>query len=57
MSIDFKELEGWTRSVTGDAEVADQIAEATKKGRSDQERTHFIKDLMEERLNQCKKLV
>jgi len=57
VSIDFKELEGWTRSVTGDAEVADQIAEATKKGRSDQERTHFIKDLMEERLNQCKKLV
>jgi hypothetical protein len=44
VSIDFKELEGWTRSATGNAEMAGQIAEVSKKGRSDRERTHFIKD-------------
>jgi hypothetical protein len=55
--IDFIELETWVGKTMGDNELADQIAEAIKKGHSDQERTHFIKDLLEERLNQCKKLV
>jgi len=55
--IDFIELETWVGKTMGDNELADQIAEAIKKGHSDQERTHFIKDLLEERINQCKKLV
>jgi len=55
--LDFNELEGWVRKTMKDGELADQIAEAIKKGHSDQERTHLIKNLMEERLNQSKKLV
>jgi hypothetical protein len=55
--LDFNELEGWVRKTMKDGELADQIADAINKGHSDQERTHFIKNLMEERLNQCKKVV
>lgn len=54
--MDFNELEEWIRKAMGDKEMAEQIAEAIKKGKSDQERSHLIKELMEERLRQCKKL-
>src|SRR3989304_1792391 len=54
--IDFIELEIWVRKTVDDPELADQIAEAIKKGHSDQERTHSIRDLMGERLKQCKRL-
>jgi hypothetical protein len=52
--LDFRELEGWIRSVMGDTELAEQIAQAVKKGNNDQERTYLIRDLIEERLNQCR---
>jgi hypothetical protein len=52
--LDFRELEGWIRSVMGDTELAEQIAGAIKRGNSDQERTYSVRDLMEERLNQCR---
>jgi hypothetical protein len=52
--LDFKQLEEWIRSVMGDTELAEQIAVAIKKGNNDQERTYSIRDLMEERLNQCR---
>ena len=54
--IDFNELEVWVRKAMGDEEMAEQIAEAIEKGKSDQERSYLIKKLMEERLTQCKKL-
>jgi hypothetical protein len=52
--LDFNELEKWVKKVIGDAELAEQIALAIKKGSNDQEKTYSIRDLMEERLNQCK---
>jgi hypothetical protein len=52
--LDFKELEGWIRSVMGDTELAEQIAVALKRGNNDRERTYSIRDFMEERLNQCR---
>jgi len=55
--VDFNELEGWTRETMDDMELAEQIAEAVRIGHSDQDRLQHIKKLMEERLNQCKKLV
>jgi hypothetical protein len=55
--VDFNELEGWTRETMDDMELAEQIAEAVRIGRSDQDRLQHIKRLMEERLNQCKRLI
>jgi len=52
--LDFRELEGWIRRVMGDAELAEKIAGAIQKGNNDQDRTYLIRDLMEERLNQCR---
>ena len=52
--LDFNELEGWVRETIRDAELAEQIAEVIEKGNNDQERTYSIRDLMEERLNQCR---
>jgi len=49
-------LEAWVRKAMGDEEMAEQIAEAIKKGKSDQERSYLIKKLMEKRLSQCRKL-
>ena len=54
--LDFNELEGWVRETMNDKELADQIAEAVRSGRSDQDRSLRIKKLMEERLRQCKKI-
>jgi hypothetical protein len=54
--LDFNELEGWVRETMGDEELAEQIGEAVKSARSDQDRSLRIKKLMEERLSQCKKL-
>jgi hypothetical protein len=54
--LDFNELEGWVRKTMGDSELAEQIAEAVRSGRSDQDRSLHIKKLMEERLSQCKRL-
>lgn len=54
--LDFNELEGWVRETMGDKELSEQIAEAVRTGRSDQDRSLRIKKLMEERLGQCKKL-
>jgi hypothetical protein len=54
--IDFLELVKWVRRAMGDKELAGQIAEAIEKGKSDRERVYLIKELMEERLSQCRKL-
>ena len=53
--LDFSELEIWVRKTIDDQELAEQIAEAIGKGKSDQNRSDRIRKLMEERLSQCKK--
>jgi len=52
--LDFNELEKWVRETMGDTELAEQIAVTIKQGNNDRERTYSIRDLMEERLNQCR---
>jgi hypothetical protein len=52
--LDFSELERWVREVLDDAELAEQITVAIKQGNNDQERNRSIRDLMKERLNQCR---
>jgi hypothetical protein len=54
--LDFNEFETWIRKTMGDQELADQIAEVIRIGRSDQDRSLRIKKVMEERLSQCKNL-
>ena len=55
--LDFNELETWIRKTMRDKELADQIAEAVRKESSDQNRSLRIKELMKERLDQCKTLI
>jgi hypothetical protein len=54
--LDFNQLEVWVSKTMGDKELARQIAEVVRDGRSDQDRSLRIRKLMEERLSQCKKL-
>jgi hypothetical protein len=54
---DFNELETWIRKTMRDKELADQIADAVRKENSDQNRSLHIKELLEERLDQCKRLI
>jgi hypothetical protein len=55
--LDFTELETWLRKTMRDKELADQIAKAVRRGRSDQDRSLRIKKLMEERLDQCERFI
>jgi hypothetical protein len=50
----FEELTRWLRVVMRDEELALKVAEAVAQGHSDYERTQLIRDLMGERLMQCK---
>jgi hypothetical protein len=54
--LDFNQLEAWVSKTMGDKELAREIAEVVRDGRSDQHRSLRIRKLMEERLSQCKKL-
>ena len=54
--LDFNELETWIRKTMRDEELADHIADAVRKENSDQNRSLHIKELLEERLDQCKRL-
>jgi hypothetical protein len=40
-----------------DKELADQIADAVRKESSDSNRSSRMKELLEERLDQCKRLI
>ncbi len=52
--IDFNGLEQWIRNIMGDNELADKIGDIIKLNFSGQDKSHRIKDLMQERLRQCK---
>jgi len=51
----FEELIRWLKVVMKDEELAFKVAEAVGQGHNDYERTRLIRELMEERLMQCKK--
>jgi len=53
--LQFEELTRWLRSVMKDEELALKVAEAGEQGHNDYERTQLIRELMEERLRQCRK--
>lgn len=54
--MNFVRLEGWIREVMGDSELADQVAEAIKVGTCGADRAWRIRDLMGERLAQCREV-
>jgi hypothetical protein len=51
----YEELARWLKVVMKDEELALKVAEGIKEGQSDYERTQRIRELMGERLAQCKK--
>ncbi len=51
----FEELIRWLKVVMKDEELAFKVAEAVGQGHNDYERTLLIRELMGERLMQCKK--
>ena len=55
--IDFNRLEMWIRETMGDGELAGKVKQVIEKDISDQEKSFAIRDLMLERLLQCKKVV
>ena len=52
--VDLDALERWIREVLGDKELADAIREEIKRGKSYKERMESIKELIKQRLKQCK---
>ncbi len=55
--VDFNALQEWVQKVIGDKELAERVATAVEKENNDHDRVVCIKNLMEERLIQCKKMV
>lgn len=55
--MELPELETWVRETMGDQELADRIKEQIGKDAPDIEKTICIRDLMGQRLIQCKKAV
>lgn len=51
--VDPKVLERWVAEVFGDTDLADAIRKATNRGNNYVERMGRIRELMEQRLNQC----
>jgi hypothetical protein len=52
--IDFNGLEKWIREVMGDDELSRRIRGLIDRDTSERDRSHRIRDLMIERLLQCK---
>jgi len=52
--LKFDELKRWLQVVMKDEELALKVEEAVEQGHTDYERTRRIRDLMRERLVQCK---
>ncbi|MGE5482541.1 MAG: hypothetical protein ACM3VX_06500 [Bacteroidota bacterium] len=55
--MDFVRLEEWIRTVMGDVELADRVAEAIKVGTCGADQAWRIRDLMGERLAQCREII
>jgi hypothetical protein len=54
--IELSELEAWVRETIGDEELAARIKKQIGKDAPDIKKTVFIRDLMGQRLIQCKKV-
>jgi hypothetical protein len=54
--LKFENLTRWLKVVMRDEELALKVEEAIEEGHSDYERTRQIRELMGERLMQCKKV-
>ena len=52
--IDFNQLEKWVRETIKDVELAEKIGKVIKKDSSEEDKTWEIRNLMGERLIQCK---
>ncbi len=54
--VDFDALQEWVREVMADGELAERMAAAVEEETNDRDRVVSIRNLMEERLVQCKKM-
>ena len=54
--VDFTRLEDWIREVMGDGELADKIRDVIARDISARDKTLCIRDLMVERLIQCRRI-
>ena len=55
--VDFLALQEWVRKVMGDEELAERMATAVKEEANDHDRAVSARNLMEERLMQCERMV
>ncbi len=55
--IDLQRFQGWVRDIIGDTELADRIRTVVAEPISDQAKGDKIRELVEERLCQCKEAV
>lgn len=53
--VDFNALQEWVQKVMKDEELAECVATAVKEENKDHDRVVCIRNLMEQRLEQCKK--
>lgn len=54
--VDFHALQAWVQRVMKDEELAEMMATAVESENNDLDRAVSIKNLMEERLTQCKRM-
>ena len=54
--VDFLALQEWVRKVMGDEELAERIVAAVKEETNDHDKAVSARNLMEERLAQCKRM-
>jgi hypothetical protein len=52
-SIELNRLEDWLRNTIRDEELADGVARILAQQPSDRERLHKVRELLDERLEQC----
>jgi hypothetical protein len=55
-AIDLGVVERWLRTVIGDGELADRVAEVIAAAPADQERMRQVGSLLDERLAQCRQI-
>ena len=55
--VDLMILAGWVEHIFGDADLARDIKQKVEEGRSYTERAEMVRQVIEEKLNLCRKLV
>ena len=54
--LDLSRLQGWVREVFGDQELAEEMGKEIEKNKSYLDTAKNVKQLMQQRLDQCKKI-